>query len=429
MERKASTRIATVLIGLAVAVGGLAIGRSADATFPGTNGNIAFIDTGFNISLVAAAGGAPTKITTGFFVSVDYNAASSQLVATQFAAGPLVTLSPTPGSAVTTIPGSVAGDTNAEWYPDGTKVVYQNGTDIFSVNVSGAGRTNLTNDALVQAEPTVSADGTYIAYEQNTAPFGIFKMAPDGGTRVQLTPAATCAAADDCDVPSTSPNNQFVAYDQDGGGGTAGIQQVRSDGASVAPTQLSNVATDVTPDYSPAGDQVVFNAAGGVLTTVPSSGALAPRNALTAGSLGVQPSWGSQTGVAPTPTPTGPATATPGGTPTPTPAPASTLSVGDDNAGKKGNCEFVITRAGSTAGAVTASFAAASADGVKIKETPPATISIAAGQTSATAQVEVSHKKAGTVTGTISNATGAAITDATATCTVEKKKKKKRRGR
>jgi Tol biopolymer transport system component len=78
------------------------------------------------------------------------------------------------------------------WSPDGRALAFQDGTDIFTINLDGSDRKNLTGGHFVNYEPSWSPDGSRIAFSRSIV-FShgfypnIYTMDPDGGNIVQIT--------------------------------------------------------------------------------------------------------------------------------------------------------------------------------------------------------------------------------------------------
>jgi PKD repeat protein len=298
-RRRGGFRLGAAMLGIALAVALAQIGPPASATFPGTNGLIAYIDSNENIVLIDPANPVPQQITTGGgFSSVNFNASATRLVAAN--ASGVVFLDPTPGATVTQLPGGNPNDRNPSFSPDGTRVTFYSGPDIFTQDVTGGNRTNLTTGiANILSHPDWSPDGSFIVF-QDHSDFQIKRINASGGGLTTLTPAAAgCSAAAPCNDPSVSPNSQNVAYHQLGA--PQGILQVLTSGASTAAFRLTT-GGHANPAYSPQGDRVVFLSVVG-LATAPTDGSGV---ATMLGVFGDRLAWG----VAPAaPPPAGPSAA------------------------------------------------------------------------------------------------------------------------
>src|SRR5205807_2999907 len=56
------------------------------------------------------------------------------------------------------------------WSPDGAKIAFQDSTDIFTINVDGSNRVNLTAGQFINTEPAWSPDGSRIAFARTLEP-------------------------------------------------------------------------------------------------------------------------------------------------------------------------------------------------------------------------------------------------------------------
>lgn len=256
-------RAVAVAISALTLTGALAGAGTAQASFPGTNGVIAYIDfPSTQIFLLDPSISPPVtqQITkAGQFFGVNFDATGRHLVAETNAPGldGVVFLDPKSEATITPLAGGNPADGAPTFDPSGTKVAFHNAGDIFIQNVDGSGRTNLTA-AIADSfsEPDWSPDGQSIAVEDDTD-LQIKKIAVADGTVTTLTPPAAGCAANQCNDPSYSGDGLHVAYDQDGAA-TQGIYDVLSSGAATSVTKLST-GNDDNPAYAPQGNQVVFN--------------------------------------------------------------------------------------------------------------------------------------------------------------------------
>jgi len=103
------------------------------------------------------------------------------------------------------LPDSVA------WTPDG-RIVYPNRTgenwDIWIVNRDGSESKQLTSDAFIDSQSSVSADGRYIIFQSNRAGnWNIWRMDADGGNAKQLTEGNYVDG-----FPVCSPDGRWVVF-------------------------------------------------------------------------------------------------------------------------------------------------------------------------------------------------------------------------
>lgn len=139
------------------------------------------------------------------------------------------------------------------WAPDGT-IVYAIRTgeswDIWRAKSDGTDTKQLTADAFVDQQPTVTADGRYIVFQSNRAGGkNLWRMDPDGSNLRQLTRDAT-----EDSYPSCSPDGQSVVF-MSGRSGGMGLWKVGIDGG--VPEQLTAKAGQF-PSVSPDGKFISY---------------------------------------------------------------------------------------------------------------------------------------------------------------------------
>jgi TolB protein len=147
---------------------------------------------------------------------------------------------------------------NYDWAPNGERLVYEKG-ELWSVNVDGSGRQQLTDGKGLTTSPLWSPDGTEIAYvSDRTAPkserdWEIYVMDENGSNEERLTyldPAG--ALGDDVDVFDWSPDSHRILFNNRGD-----IWSMNRDGTDQI--QLTTSPTlELGAMYSPDGDYIAF---------------------------------------------------------------------------------------------------------------------------------------------------------------------------
>jgi hypothetical protein len=161
-----------------------------------------------------------------------------------------------------------AGD-NPAWSADGIWIAFDRSGDVWKMLANGAGVAQLTNTSATDNQPVFSRDGTKIAFASNrSGQFRIWKANADGSSPVAVTTTGTLPAGSEDASPDWSPDGQRIVFSRgvpgDGAGRTA-IFSVKADGTDLKRLTTTAIppgggAFDklVNPKWSPSGAKIAF---------------------------------------------------------------------------------------------------------------------------------------------------------------------------
>jgi hypothetical protein len=256
-------------VALLMVVATLAMSASAHAAYPGGNGRIAYKALASDSS-----GGIHTINPDGTGdVAVPGTLSDSQVVWSPdgaklaFESGDDIWISAADGTARTRLTNTPELESGPTWSPDGSKLAFIRG-EIFVMNSDGTGVTPITSSASVfEVSPAWSPDGMRIAYVRQEAGHSggcdIHSVAPDGLNDVEIVNLPTSTEVQSCSDLDWAPDASKLVFTLNrplpGEFDTAPeIYVVNANGTGV--TNLTNTLRDreYTPAWSPSGTLIVF---------------------------------------------------------------------------------------------------------------------------------------------------------------------------
>lgn len=257
-----------VVIVLVAVLGALVVAPPAPATFPGSNGRIAFFDyAGLQIYSIDPDGSGRTQLTSGDQAN-QYPAwsADGSTIAYVRSRGleagrhSIMTMN-ADGTNKTVV--FRAKDARKEilgpaWSPDGSQIVFcaegRRPPALFVVGADGSGLTKITRGRHLDCHPSWSPDGNSIAFATIKGNhFAIATMATDGSDRTIVVPRGIN------DEPDWSPDgSQIVFFRLAHGDPRSDIFVINVDGTGRTRLTDTPKRWEWSPTFSPNGQRIAF---------------------------------------------------------------------------------------------------------------------------------------------------------------------------
>jgi TolB protein len=243
----------------------LVLPATAGATFPGTNGRIAFYTDRFAANYEVATvkpDGTDTKRLT--------HTAGNDTEATFSPNGNLILYTHTGADGVHVWRMQADGTNKQEldlgaadtfaptWAPGGNHLAYGRGTQIWTANLNGTNRQQITSGPLLHQSADWSPSGNWIAYDlvnANGTDHDIVKINSKGGGFTDLTPSKRLHDLN----PHWSPSGARLVFSRyrDPMYSDGDIFSMKADGTDVQKV-IGTSADEDTPTYSPSGKRVAY---------------------------------------------------------------------------------------------------------------------------------------------------------------------------
>jgi Tol biopolymer transport system component len=266
------------VVGLAAAVSLVIVGTtlSAQATFRGDNGRIAFASDRsgrFQIYTISPLSNRLRQLTNapGNSIFSDWTPDGDSIVfdsdrvsngCNEGACNVEIFIMRADGNEQTRLTRNAAFDGDPSVSPDGKWIVFDSGRDggdldIFVMRINGTGVTQLTDNDAVDIDPTWSPDGKWIVFSSNRQEeAALYKMKANGSSAQRLTPLRLHAG-----VPDWSPDgNEIVFANNADVDAPSDIFTIGPDGSEVRRlTHAGDGESYFFPSWSPNGRKLVVS--------------------------------------------------------------------------------------------------------------------------------------------------------------------------
>jgi Tol biopolymer transport system component len=248
--------------------------QPAGATWPGSNGLIAFVsnrDAGPDIYTMDSAGGNVTRLTFTSTQVYDphWSASGAKIVFEQIAGGhgEIFTMA-ADGSNQVRRTHLAADSWAANWSPDGSKIVFisnkQGGTyDLWVMKANGTNVHRLVALPGFEEWPSFSPNGKKILFDSDREgdnKFDLWVVRADGTHPKQLTQDPNSVES------SWGPNGQTITFETNRPDNTANFQlySMNTDGTGQVPIFVDAAHNYYGPSYSPDATKLVYYAGPGL---------------------------------------------------------------------------------------------------------------------------------------------------------------------
>ncbi len=273
-------RIPAVLVLLATcALLGTLVLPLARATFPGTDGQIIFVnvpDAPGSIIRINPDGSGLTQITQGLQVLTAAVSPDGTTIAFDVLQGAICTVPINGGDAIM-IPGSAdvpganpepglpVGVKEVAWTPDGASIVFTCDTGLCVIPATGGSPSAISGTVAEDSVPDIKPDGSEIAFDRNVSGTLQIHTIPIGGGSV--TQRTDCPSGGECSKPTYSPDGATIGLDASVCSGAIGI--IASNATLATPTCfLQSNTEDTSPAFSPEGGDILVEEQGDPLQTL-----------------------------------------------------------------------------------------------------------------------------------------------------------------